>query len=126
LFWTIPVAALSAVSNLQNLSQIPALGFLVSSVSNNLFIKQLLDDSLPSLALWVFMALLPFILRGIIVWRAWTLKREEDTSLMRTYWIFLLLNVFLVTSLAGSVFRVLDDFLEYPRKKFFKESKSSS
>lgn len=40
-------------------------------------------------------------------WRGWRLRRDHDSTVLKTYWAFLLLNVFLVSVLSNSVFNIL-------------------
>jgi hypothetical protein len=47
------------------------------------------------------MAILPIILKLILTQRAFHLQSDLDKSVIITYWLFLLLNVFLVVSIAG-------------------------
>lgn len=64
LFWSIPVAFVSSISNLENLAKIPGLNFLVALTKYNATLKGFIQSFLPSLALIIFMAIFPLILRG--------------------------------------------------------------
>jgi len=114
LFWSIPVTFISALSNIESLSKVPGLKFLVDLLEYSPFISSLLGDFLPALALIIFMALLPKILRAILSIRGWYVRRGLDKAVMSAYWLFLLLNVFLVVTISGSLFNSLFQLLENP------------
>jgi 4-amino-4-deoxy-L-arabinose transferase-like glycosyltransferase len=42
-----------------------------------------------------------FFFQVIIQWRGWRVRRERECEVLRVYWLFLLLNVFLVSTIAG-------------------------
>jgi len=114
LFWTIPVAFIQAFSNLDALSQISGLSFLVNVIEWSSFVSGLVEGFLPTLALVVFMSLLPWLLRTILSERRYFLKSQLERAIFHTYWQFLLLNVFLITTLSGSIFGVLHQIIESP------------
>lgn len=45
--------------------------------------------------------------------RVWNLRRELNAYVFRVYWAFLMVNVFLLYAVSGSIFGVLADFIEY-------------
>ncbi|KYQ90051.1 hypothetical protein DLAC_08637 [Tieghemostelium lacteum] len=111
-FWTFPVTAISAISNIENLSKVPVLNWMVDIVELNSFLRGLVEGYLPSLALVAFMGLLPLIIRGVI-----TLNKEDTKTIFyhkifTTYWAFLVVNVFLVVTISGSVLSILFKILE--------------
>lgn len=114
-FWTFPITFVSAFANLSTLSKIQGLSFLVRALSYNSVIKGLVEGFLPSLALLLFLVILPYILRAILHQRGLRLHSEFDRQLVRLYWLFLLLNVFLVSVFAGTFFEVFARVLEHPQ-----------
>jgi len=114
LFWTIPVAFIGAFTNLESLSRIPALKFLDDILEYSPLVRGVIQGFLAALALTVFMALLPKILRGIFWFQRYELRSQWYRSVCITYWLFLLLNVFLVITISGSVSRALKDVIDHP------------
>lgn len=113
-FWTIPVAFISSITKLETLATVPGLDFLVTLIGLNPLVKSILEGFLPSLALIVFMALLPVILTLILNQRAFILKSSLDQSVAITFYTFLLFNVFLVITIAGSIWGVLGAVIDDP------------
>jgi hypothetical protein len=64
-FWAIPVAFISSLSNLNTLSKVKGLDFLVKVVEWNPIVRGFVQGFLPSVALLVFMALLLPVLRKV-------------------------------------------------------------
>lgn len=60
-----------------------------------------------------------YMMKGIIKLRAWYLRRELEVRVLITYWSFLLLNVWLVSTIAGSIFKVLEDAISSPGMHFY-------
>ncbi|KAF2070176.1 hypothetical protein CYY_008503 [Polysphondylium violaceum] len=111
-FWTIPVTAISAASKIEKLSKVPVLSWLVSLVELNDYLQGLVEGYLPSLALVAFMGLLPLIIKLIV-----HISKEDTRTLFyhkvfSTYWAFLVVNVFLVVTISGSVLSILFQVIE--------------
>eukprot|EP01119_Soliformovum_irregulare_P016782 TRINITY_DN4901_c0_g1_i1.p1 TRINITY_DN4901_c0_g1~~TRINITY_DN4901_c0_g1_i1.p1 ORF type:complete len:740 (-),score=218.39 TRINITY_DN4901_c0_g1_i1:4-2223(-) len=114
LFWSVPVALISAFTNIETLNSMK--GFRTFWKFLRYFgpeISESISSFLPSLTLNIFMALLPYILKAIFGLGIWELSRTKDSVLMRTYWLFLLLNVFLLYSVTGSLFSAIDEILAF-------------
>eukprot|EP00051_Salpingoeca_urceolata_P007129 m.94605 g.94605 ORF g.94605 m.94605 type:complete len:926 (+) comp15127_c0_seq3:258-3035(+) len=106
LFWTIPVAFVAALTTLENLTaQLP---FLEPVLDLSPVLKGLLSGLLPSLALIIFLALLPMILTAMSRAQGWPSRSQISMSVLRKYFWFQVVNVFLVSLLAGAVFAQLD------------------
>lgn len=116
ILWSIPVTFISALANIDNLSKISIFHFLINITQNHPVIGSLIDGFISSLALIIFMLLFPIILTIIEDWRGWRVQRERDCEILRIYWLFLIINVFLVTTIAGSIFTVLSEILKEPSK----------
>eukprot|EP01117_Protostelium_nocturnum_P008993 TRINITY_DN322_c0_g1_i1.p1 TRINITY_DN322_c0_g1~~TRINITY_DN322_c0_g1_i1.p1 ORF type:complete len:763 (-),score=244.69 TRINITY_DN322_c0_g1_i1:57-2345(-) len=115
IFWAVPVTFFQAISSLDALSRFPGLSFL-TPVANSLptFVTGIIQGILPSLALIIFMALLPKILGAIHFIAAPKTHAKLDNQVMKSYFAFLFLNVFLVTVIAGSLFKVIQRIVESP------------
>lgn len=102
-FWTVPVGFVAGLSNLENLAKIEAFDWLVTVVEANAFVRGIIQGLLASYALILFFALLPFIIRSILKPRGYELRSKLEVGVTTVYWTFLLLNVFLVYAIAGSL-----------------------
>ncbi|EGC40174.1 hypothetical protein DICPUDRAFT_52216 [Dictyostelium purpureum] len=111
-FYTIPVTAISAISNIQTLSKVPVLNWLLDVVQLNDTLRGFVEGYLPSLALVAFMGLLPLFIKLIVRFNKETTRTMFYHKVFTTYWAFLVINVFLVVSIAGSVLGVLFKMLE--------------
>jgi hypothetical protein len=111
IFYMIPIAAVSALSTLSNLSRLlPFLKPLVKPPA----VRALLEGLLPGLALIIFMALLPAIIRALAAARGVRTRSGIDAEELRGMFLFAAINVFLGNVLAGSVFSGLKSMIDHP------------
>ena len=110
-FYMIPIAAISALSTLSNLSRL--LPFLKPLVESPV-VRSVLEGLLPGLALIVFMALLPGIVRALAAARGVRTHSGLDSAELRGMFLFAVINVFLGNVLAGSVFSGLKSMIDNP------------
>jgi len=114
-FWSIPVTLISALANLWALCGISWLDIHIGVPDDySFFIKGVVQELLPSLLLAIFMNLLPLLLNAIFLLRKFHTHSEHSFGVTVAYFSFLLLNVLLITTIAGSIFSVLDESLEHP------------
>ena len=66
LFWAVPVTFVASLTTLQSLSSQPGLGWIEKVVGVSPLLKGFLEGFLPTVALLVFMAILPLIVKGEI------------------------------------------------------------
>eukprot|EP01133_Synstelium_polycarpum_P007006 gene7006-8139_t len=111
-FYTIPVTAISAISKLENLAKVPVLNWLVEVVEMNDYMQGIVEGYLPSLALVAFMGLLPLIIRLLLHFNKEDTKTMFFHKIFTTYWAFLVVNVFIIVTISGSVLSVLFRVLE--------------
>jgi hypothetical protein len=110
-FYMIPIAAVSALSTLSNLSRLlPFLKPLVRPPA----VRALLEGLLPGLALIIFMALLPSIIRALAASSGVRTRSGMDAAELRGMFLFAAINVFLGNVLAGSVFSGLKAMIDHP------------
>jgi hypothetical protein len=110
-FYMIPIAAISALSTLSNLSRM--LPFLKPLVKPPV-VRAVLEGVLPGLALIIFMALLPAIVRALASSAGVRTRSGLDAAELRGMFLFAAINVFLGNVLAGSVFSGLKSMVDNP------------
>eukprot|EP00051_Salpingoeca_urceolata_P024318 m.425744 g.425744 ORF g.425744 m.425744 type:complete len:717 (+) comp20220_c0_seq3:144-2294(+) len=111
--WVIPVAFVSALTTLESLGDLGA-DWLVDLVETSDVLKGFLEGFLPTLALIIFMALLPPILTALTSAEGVASFGLISKGMMTKLYLFYLINVFVVSLLAGSVFDQLDPIIEDP------------
>ncbi|KAF8732286.1 hypothetical protein HU200_016266 [Digitaria exilis] len=100
-FYTVPIAAISAVTTLDNLRKLlPFLKVVVDIKA----IKTILQAYLPQIALIVFLALLPAFLMFLSKSEGIPSQSHVVRATSGKYFYFIVFNVFLVYTLAGSLF----------------------
>lgn len=114
IFWTIPVVFISGWSKIDELSKLKGFGWLDFVNDLHAFPKGIITGFLPGLALVIFMALLPVILNAILGIRCYSLKSVQERDVLFMYYLFLLFNVFLIVTVAGSAFGALSKYIEDP------------
>ena len=115
IFYMIPIAAVSALSTLSQLEKmLPALKPLLQQP----VLTALLEGLLPGLALIIFLALLPALVRWLAAARGVRTRSGLDAEELRGMFLFAVLNVFLGNLLAGSVFSGLKQLVDHPAGAF--------
>eukprot|EP00743_Colponemidia_sp_Colp-15_P004399 GILK01004744.1.p1 GENE.GILK01004744.1~~GILK01004744.1.p1 ORF type:complete len:735 (-),score=131.07 GILK01004744.1:171-2375(-) len=113
-FWSIPVTFLQAIANLPALSKIDGFGWLDFINSQPEVVKGIFSSLLPSLVLTVFMALLIPIIRSLGIAQGLNTYSKLNRSIYTRYYLFLVFNVFLVSTIAGSILKVLNEMIDDP------------
>ncbi|PRP83687.1 hypothetical protein PROFUN_03842 [Planoprotostelium fungivorum] len=114
LFWPVPVAFLSGIMNLATLSKIPGFDFLVKLLATSSWLTGIIQGILPTLALRLFMFFLVLILRSIHSLAFPISELYLDHQVMRSYWSFVLFNVFFVCVISGALYKSIGTLLESP------------
>lgn len=111
LLWAIPVAFVASIASLNALAKI--LPFL--SVLNNFpVVVGIIQGILPTVALAILLALVPIVFRMLSSYEGIPRHTSVTLSLMHKYFFFLVVNVLLVTTLAGGIFNTLPDIINNP------------
>ncbi|RUS17953.1 hypothetical protein BC937DRAFT_89315 [Endogone sp. FLAS-F59071] len=111
LLWAIPVAFVASIASLNALAKI--LPFL--SVLNKLpVVVGIIQGILPTVALAILLALVPIVFRMLSSFEGIPRHTSVTLSLMHKYFFFLVVNVLLVTTLAGGIFNTLPDIINNP------------
>lgn len=107
-FWSGPVGFISvALFNLDRLSQVPALSFLVNLVELNPSLTAFIQGVLPSLGVVIFMHLLVPIISKLVEFEHPVSYSKSSQMTFTIYYFFLLINVFLVGTLLGTFYGLL-------------------
>ncbi|ORX84793.1 DUF221-domain-containing protein [Basidiobolus meristosporus CBS 931.73] len=112
LFWVFPVTFISSLASLSALIHIlPFLGFMQSWSP---VIIGVIQGILPAVLLSLLVALLPIIFRALCKHEGTIRRSDVEQSVMTRFFIFLLINVFLVTTFASGIFTALGDLVKNP------------
>jgi len=111
-FWIVPVGFVSSLTSLEALSS--QMKWLKDITDASPAIRGFLQGFLPALAMIVFMAILPLILRTMAFIEGIESESKLDVFIFKRYFVFQLFNFFLVTCIAGSVLKQLDAIMNQP------------
>ncbi|KAI6038575.1 hypothetical protein EDC04DRAFT_2694215 [Pisolithus marmoratus] len=113
-FWIIPITALASLLSYKEIKKVmPWLGQLIDS---NDKIRAIVQNSLPSVAVITLNALLPFILEGLTYAQGYKARSMIEYSLLRKYFLFLLVNVVFIFLLASTYLQLVRDLANSPAK----------
>ncbi|KAH7090850.1 DUF221-domain-containing protein [Auriculariales sp. MPI-PUGE-AT-0066] len=110
LFWAIPISALSSLLSYEQIQKV--MPWLGNIIDRSPVIQALVQNSLPSVALIALNGLLPIIFEGLSYLQGFRARSWIEYSLLKKYFLFLLINVvfeFLVASTYWQLFRDLAD-----------------
>lgn len=112
-FYMIPIAAISALTTLENLRKY--LPFLKTIVDQKA-VKTILEAYLPQLALIVFLALLPAFLMFLSKTEGIPSQGHVIRATSGKYFYFIVFNVFLGVTVGGTLFKSLKKIINDPKK----------
>ncbi|KAI2511217.1 Cytosolic domain of 10TM putative phosphate transporter [Fragilaria crotonensis] len=114
--WSVPVAAVQALANLNSLSTIPGLSWVTHATTSDF--AAFLNGYLPVLALMGLIAALPPFFEWIAS-KVERRKSKSDTqhSVLKRFFYYQLANVY-VTVTAGSILDSLAEILDHPSNAF--------
>ncbi|KIY73172.1 DUF221-domain-containing protein [Cylindrobasidium torrendii FP15055 ss-10] len=113
-FWFFPVTALAGLLSYDEIKRtLPWLGRVIDS---NAGIQAIVQNSLPSVAMISLNALLPFLLEGLTYMQGYRARSWIEYSLLRKYFLFLLVNVVFIFMLATTYWQLVRDLANYPAK----------
>lgn len=112
IFWAIPVAVVGAISNINYLQdQLPWLSFLDKIPS---VIMGVITGLLPSVALSILMSLVPVIMRLCAKLSGEPSYSRVELFTQNAYFVFQVVQVFLITTFSSSAAAVVSDILNNP------------
>eukprot|EP01125_Pyxidicula_operculata_P013371 TRINITY_DN4430_c0_g1_i2.p1 TRINITY_DN4430_c0_g1~~TRINITY_DN4430_c0_g1_i2.p1 ORF type:complete len:879 (+),score=125.77 TRINITY_DN4430_c0_g1_i2:286-2637(+) len=117
-FWVIPTTLAAGLANLQTLSQLEFLDFIVEWTSVNPELKSIIEGLLPQLVILGFFLLLIPLIQYVTELTDYPRSRTSRTRLiLRKYFVFKIVNIYMAGLLANSFFSIIDqlqDILERP------------
>ncbi|KAI1845737.1 hypothetical protein JX266_008102 [Neoarthrinium moseri] len=114
ILWAIPVAFTSSISNIDSLvDSYPWLGFLQDNTTVWKAV-QALSGVLPAILLAVLLALVPIIMDLLAGFKGAKTGSQKAESVQSFYFAFLLVQVFFVVSLSGSIYNVIGKLAQNP------------
>ncbi|KAH9048051.1 DUF221-domain-containing protein [Lactarius hengduanensis] len=113
-FWVIPITGLAGLLSYKEIKKtMPWLGHLIDS---NEKIRAIVQNSLPSAAMITLNAFLPFVLEALTYVQGFRARSLVEYSLMKKYFLFLLVNVVFIFLLASTYWQLVRDLANSPAK----------
>ncbi|KAF9479802.1 DUF221-domain-containing protein [Pholiota conissans] len=113
-FWFFPITALASLLSYKEIKKaMPWLGRLIDS---NDQVRAIVQNSLPSMAMIMLNAILPFILEGLTYVQGYRARSWVEYSLLKKYFLFLLINVVFIFLLATTYWQLVRDLANSPAK----------
>jgi len=101
IFWAIPVAFVSSISNLDTLAQV--LPFLAPIKTLPTAVVGIIQGILPAAALAILMALLPIVFTMLSRFEGIPRKSSIELALLHKYFVFQFFNVVLVSTIVNAI-----------------------
>ncbi|KAH8093801.1 hypothetical protein BXZ70DRAFT_949239 [Cristinia sonorae] len=113
-FWVFPVSALASLLSYQEIKKV--MPWLWELIDSNEQIRAIVQNSLPSISLITLNALLPFLLEGLTYIQGYPARSWIEYSLLKKYFLFLLINVVFIFLLASTYWQLVRDLANSPAK----------
>ncbi|KAF8218298.1 hypothetical protein K438DRAFT_1796640 [Mycena galopus ATCC 62051] len=112
--WIFPITALASLLSYDEIKKtMPWLGRLIDS---NDQVRAIVQNSLPSVAMITLNACLPFLLEGLTYQQGYRARSWIEYSLLKKYFLFLLINVVFIFLLATTYLQLLYELANFPAK----------
>ena len=112
--WAVPVSFASGFSNLRNVQETwPAFSFIASIPD---WLISILQGIIPPLLVIILLALLPIILRALANFQAVPTGMTVELNVQGYYFAFLFVQLFLVITIASSIFNVFEEISQNPQE----------
>ncbi|KZT54255.1 DUF221-domain-containing protein [Calocera cornea HHB12733] len=113
-FWVIPVTTLATLLSYKEIQKsAPWLGRLIDQSPR---FRAIVQNSLPSVAVISFNALLPMILEGLSYVQGYKARSYIEYSLLKKYFLFLIINVVFIFLFTSTYFALFRDLADSPAK----------
>ncbi|KAF8876644.1 hypothetical protein BD779DRAFT_1804233 [Infundibulicybe gibba] len=113
-FWLFPIAGLASLLSYKEIKK--ALPWLGRIIDQNDKLRAIVQNSLPSMAMITLNALLPFILEALTYVQGYRARSWVEYSLLKKYFLFLLVNVVFIFLLATTYWQLVRDLANSPAK----------
>ncbi|KAG8813472.1 hypothetical protein FRC17_001557 [Serendipita sp. 399] len=113
-FWAVPVTTLAGFLSYKEIKK--TLPWLAKLIDKNATIQAIVQTSLPSVAMTLLNALLPFLLEGLSYIQGLQARSWIEYSLLKKYFLFLLVNVVFIFLLASTYWQLVRDLANSPAK----------
>ncbi|KAJ1649339.1 phosphate metabolism protein 7 [Dispira simplex] len=121
IFWAAPVSFVSSIASLDTLTKIDAFKGLNDLPKE---VLGLIQGVLPAIALAVLMMVLPIFLRILSKLEGTVRQSDVELSLVHRYFFFLVVNVFIVSTLAGTIIGAIKPILDDPKNIAYELARS--
>ncbi|CDS12241.1 hypothetical protein LRAMOSA04436 [Lichtheimia ramosa] len=111
-FWILPISYFSALTSERSLQNY--FPWLMDLAKKNKILHQIVVGFLPTLAVVIFMAILPLIVNVLSVIEGFQSRSEAEESSFSKHFFFLLFNFMLVFTVTSTLFKTLTDMIEDP------------
>ncbi|KAF8632659.1 hypothetical protein AX17_004792 [Amanita inopinata Kibby_2008] len=113
-FWIFPITALASLLSYKEIKKVmPWLGQMIDS---NDKVRAIVQNSLPSMAMILLNAMLPFLLEALTYVQGYKARSWIEYSLLKKYFLFLLINVVFIFLLASTYWQLVRDLANSPAK----------
>ncbi|THH11632.1 hypothetical protein EW146_g7980 [Bondarzewia mesenterica] len=113
-FWVFPITGLASLLSYKEIKK--TMPWLARWIDSNDKIRAIVQNSLPSVAMITLNALLPFILEALTYAEGYRARSWIEYSLMKKYFLFLLVNVVFIFLLASTYWQLVRDLANSPAK----------
>ncbi|KZV64260.1 DUF221-domain-containing protein [Peniophora sp. CONT] len=111
-FWIIPITALASLLSYDEIKKV--MPWLANLIDTNDKVRAVMQNSLPSVAMISLNALLPFALEALTYLQGYRARSWIEYSLMKKYFMFLLVNVVFIFLLASTYWQLVRDLANSP------------
>ncbi|KAI9256616.1 hypothetical protein BDA99DRAFT_516906 [Phascolomyces articulosus] len=111
-FWIVPISAFSTMTSLETLEHV--FPNLASAAQDSVFLQNLLQGLVPTIAVNIFMAILPLIFDALGVVQGLRSRSAIADSTFTKYFFFLLFNVLLVFTIASTITKTVEQLINHP------------
>ncbi|KAK8846853.1 hypothetical protein IAR55_005941 [Kwoniella newhampshirensis] len=112
--WIVPVSTLATLLSYPEIKKVAP--WLARVIDASPRLAAIVQNSLPSLALITFNSLLPFLLEWLSYQQDFRSRSATEYSLMKKYYLFLLISVLFIFLLTSTYFALVRDLVDTPMK----------
>ncbi|KAI9255766.1 hypothetical protein BDA99DRAFT_517557 [Phascolomyces articulosus] len=113
-FWVFPISYFSALTSERSLQNY--FPWLIDLAAKSKILHQIVVGFLPTLAVVIFMAILPVIVNILSHIEGFQSRSEAEESSFSKHFFFLLFNLLLVFTVTSTLFKTLTDMIEDPKQ----------